>query len=292
MRAYRAALYGEDVQAPERAPDTLAALIFAYRRSHAWKVLAPATRRQRGNMLDRIAAKAGDKPAAEVNRQMVAAGRDAMSGPSAGKCFIDTLRGLYRWAVETGAAEADPTAGVKRPDTRTDGYDTWEDADIAAYEARWPLGTRERLWMAVLLYTGLRRGDAAALRADQIHDGVIETVTGKTGTPVVLPLHPELERAIAATPLGAKSLIGFASDTFGKKFRKACNAAGVTKSAHGLRKAAAVKLAEAGASVLELNAVFGWSGSREALRYTAKSDRARLARQAAERLRLFPPAKR
>jgi integrase len=294
MAAYRKALY-EGIGAPETAddePETLARLIAAYRRSPAWMGLAKATRRGRGNMLDRIIAKAGDMPAVEVDRAMVAAGRDAMSGPGAGKTFIDTLRGLYRWALETGHADDDPTAGVKRPDTSSEGHETWTEADVAAYESHWPVGTRERLWLGVLLYTGLRRSDAVRLSADNILGGTIETVTGKTGTPVVIPLHPELKSILDASPLGKRSLVGMHVDTFAKRFRKACLAAGVNKSPHGLRKAAAVKLAEAGASVLELNAFLGWTGSREALRYTAKADRARLARQAAERLNVFPPPKR
>ena len=60
-------------------------------------------------------------------------------------------------------------------------------------------------------------------------------------------------------------------------FRAACNAAGVQKSAHGLRKIAATRAAEAGATVAELEAMFGWSGGGMASLYTKTADRRRLA---------------
>lgn len=283
---YRAALYGDPKpdKEPENAPNTLATLIAAYRRSPAWTTLADATRRQRGNMLDRIASKAGDMDVADVDRRAVAAQRDAMRGYGAAKCFIDTFRGLFKWAVETGEVEDNPTLGVKRPSTKTDGWDTWTDADIAAYQAIWPVGTRERLWLALLLFTGLRLSDAVKLGPSHVKAGWIETVTGKTGTPVTIPLHPDLKAVLAASPLGKRSFIGMTENTFGRSFRKACDAAGVAGSAHGLRKAAAKKLGEAGATVLELNAIFGWTGAKMALKYTGAADRAKLAKSGMDRL--------
>jgi integrase len=60
-------------------------------------------------------------------------------------------------------------------------------------------------------------------------------------------------------------------------FREACKAAGVDKSAHGLRKTAARRAAEAGATVNELEAMFGWEGGTMALHYTRSANRRRLA---------------
>jgi integrase len=100
----------------------------------------------------------------------------------------------------------------------------------------------------------------------------------------MLPLHPELKAVLDASPLGNGSFIGMSANAFDKAFRRACRAAGVKGSAHGLRKAAATRLAEAGASVLELNAIFGWTGSKMAMKYCDKADRAKLARQGLERL--------
>ena len=56
-----------------------------------------------------------------------------------------------------------------------------------------------------------------------------------------------------------------------------CRAAGVPGSAHGLRKIAATRAANAGATVAQLEAIFGWSGGRMASLYTRAADRRRLA---------------
>ena len=64
----------------------------------------------------------------------------------------------------------------------------------------------------------------------------------------------------------------------GTEFVAAAKAAGVVgKSAHGMRKAAATRAAENGATERELEAIFGWSGGRMATLYTKSANRGRLA---------------
>ena len=64
-------------------------------------------------------------------------------------------------------------------------------------EQRWPLGTRWRLTLAVLL----RRGDAARLGRLPIKNGRISIATGKAGTQVTIPLAPKLVEAIKAVKI-------------------------------------------------------------------------------------------
>ena len=74
-------------------------------------------------------------------------------------------------------------------------------------------------------------------------------------------------------------------ESFGNWFGKACRAAAVNKSAHGLRKLAATRLIDAGVSEAELDAIMGWTpGSGMSRRYTRTRDTERLARQAAQKL--------
>jgi integrase len=83
-------------------------------------------------------------------------------------------------------------------------------------------------------------------------------------------------------------------ESFGNWFREACIAAGVSKSAHGIRKAAATADAEAGWTDAELDAKFGWTGRKMAAHYTRATSRERLSLAAAERTkreRLFPHRK-
>jgi len=55
-------------------------------------------------------------------------------------------------------------------------------------------------------------------------------------------------------------------------------------SAHGCRKIAATRAAEATATVPQLNAIFGWKGTAMASLYTEAAERKRLAAEAMTKL--------
>jgi len=58
----------------------------------------------------------------------------------------------------------------------------------------------------------------------------------------------------------------------------------VNKSAHGIKKLAATRIADAGATVAELEAIFGWNDGGMASLYTRTSDRTRLAKSGIEKM--------
>jgi integrase len=139
---------------------------------------------------------------------------------------------------------------------------------------------------------GLRRGDAVRLGREHHRDGVVMLRTEKSQgqITVTIPILPVLARTLAAGPCGELSFIvgehgkPLTKESFGNAFRHACRAAGVNKSAHGVRKIGATRAANNGATVAELEAIFGWSGGRMASLYTQAADRARLARRAIDKL--------
>jgi hypothetical protein len=67
---------------------------------------------------------------------------------------------------------------------------------------------------------------------------------------------------------------------FGNWFRKACDAAGVDKSIHGVRKASATMAANAGATEHMLLGHGGWSNLKTAQIYTRAAQIERLGREA------------
>lgn len=294
--AYRAALAGDPPKtrgAGKAHVGTLAWLLERHRDSTAWGDLSTATRRQRENIYRQVMAKAGAERAEAINQKSIAAGRDARKDtPAQARVFLDAMRGLFRWAHDAGLVAADPTAGVKNPKKRSGpGFPVWTEEDVAAYERRWPLGTKERVWLAVLLYTGLRRGDAVRLGRQHVRSGVATLVTEKTGQEVTLPLLPELLEALRAGPTGDLAFIcgerggAFTKESFGNVFKDACRAAGLpARSAHGVRKIGATRAADNGATVAQLEAIFGWSGGGMAALYTRAADRRRLAIGAMEKL--------
>jgi len=291
---YQAALLNKPRTAKHNSPPlgTLAWLLSHYRESAAWQSLSLATRRQRENIFRHVLETAGNKPFIAINTATINHGLERRSAtPAQARHFLDAMRGVFKWAVKHNHTKIDPTAGIDNPERKTgDGFPPWTEEHVAAYELRWPLGTRQRVWLATLLYTGLRRGDAVRLGRQHVRDGVITIKTEKTGTPVTLPILPVLAKTLAAGPTGDLTFIvgeggkPLTKESFGNLFRDACRAAGVPGSAHGCRKVAAVRAANHGATVAQLEAIFGWRGGRMASHYTQSADRRRLSTEAMHKL--------
>lgn len=293
--AYQAALRGEQpASAPAARSGSLAWLISRYREVDAWRSLSPATRRQRENIFKHAIRSAGTSSYHDITKATIVAGRDRRAGtPAQARHFLQAMRGLFAWAVEAGLVKHNPTDGVKDPKRpRTGGFPVWSEDDVERYCKRWPLGTKERVWLDVLLYTGLRRGDAVRLGRQHVRDGIaiLRTEKSQGEITVSIPILPVLARTLAAGPCGELAFIVGANgkpltkESFGNAFSDACRAAGVNKSAHGVRKIGATRAANNGATVAELEAIFGWTGGRMASLYTQAADRARLARRAINKL--------
>jgi integrase len=287
--------------APEIRSDSFAWLIARYRESRAWLDLSDATRSQREPYLKQVETNAGDVPYRAITEKKIAEGLEKRKAhPAGANCYLKAMRGLFAWAVKDPHVrlETNPAAGVARLDEEEgDGYHTWTEEEVAIAEKAWPLGTRERVALDVLRFTGLRKGDACRLGKQHVRNGVFRIATEKSRgkIEVVAPILPVLAATLAAGPIGDLAFIvgerglPMAKESFGTWFGEQCAALGLPGRAHGLRKAGATRAAENGATERQLEALFGWSeGSRESARYTKKADRKRLARAAAVLL-LKPP---
>jgi integrase len=291
---YRAALTTQPRRTRALGTNSLAWLITRYRESAEWRALSLATRRQRENIFHGVLETAGDQQYAKITHATIVAGRDRRAAtPAQARNFLDAVRGLFRWATSAGLVRADPTLGVKNPPRRKGpGFRMWTEEEMAAYERRWPLGTRQRVWLDVLAYTGLRRGDAVRLGRQHVRNGVAVLKIEKGGfqVTVTLPILPILTQTLAAGPTGDLTFVVGANgkpltkESFGNLFREACDAAGVPSTAHGVRKIAATRAAENGATVAELEAIFGWHGGAMASHYTREANRVRLAKEAMHKL--------
>lgn len=304
MEAYQAALAGEiaprlEIGTSRTRPGTIAALTVGYFNSLAFYSLAPETKRTRRNILERFRTEHGDKRIALLQRvhieKMVIA---KAATPAAARNFLNTIRSLLQLAVETGIRPDNPAVGVKRVKIRTDGYRTWTEDDIAAFEAKHQVGSRARLAFALLLYTGQRRSDIIQMGRQHVRGGVLFLrQQQKTGTPLEIPVHPELQAVLDATLSNHLTFLTtslgkpFSAAGFTNWFRECCNEAGLPKgtSAHGLRKAACRRLAEAGCSANVIAAISGHKSLNEVQRYTAAADQLRMARMGMDAMtKAFP----
>jgi integrase len=183
---------------------------------------------------------------------------------------------------------------------------SWPAAEMAAYEARWPLGTPERTAYELTKWTGARQGDIVQMRMSSVTkrpkldakgkltwDRFLMVTIGKgqlarirtKGEAKVVPVKitPMLEQTVIAfmkpgqdhlligargKPLGAGGMKAF--------FAKARAAAGLTRhgySQHGLRSFAASFAGSAGATTHQVAAVLGHEKPNEVtLRYMEEAN--------------------
>lgn len=273
---------------------TIDALIASYYTSPEWLTLRESTRRTYRGIVDRWKSEHGSKRVRMLERRHIAeqvAKTFQASGPHAANRLLYMLRLLMRFAMANDWRRDDPTIGVRPIRATSGGFETWSEDDIAKFEARWPKGTRERLAFALLLFTGQRRGDVVRMGYQHLSGDTVRVVQSKTGVALAIPLHPELRSVLAEasrdhlTFLTTAKGSPFSAAGFGNWFRDTCNAAGLKdRSAHGLRKAAARRLAEAGCSVLQIASITGHRTLREIARYTAAADQERMARSAVAKM--------
>jgi integrase len=256
----------------------------------AWSGLSNATRKQRSCIYKQVLETAGQEPYAKVTEATILAGKARRSKtPHQARNFLDAMRGLFRWAKEASFIKADPTLGVRNPERKKgDGFLAWTEEHVEAYQARWPLGTRQRVWLDVLLYTGLRRGDAVRLGRPHTRSGSIKTE--KNGVEVPVIILPILQATLDAGPCGDLTFVvgengrPLTKESFGNEFKVACKVAGVPGSAHGVRKRAATRMADNGATEAQLMAVFGWTDAKMAAHYTRTANRRKLAAESIAKL--------
>jgi integrase len=147
-----------------------------------------------------------------------------------------------------------------------------------------------------MLYTGQRRSDVVIFGRQHLRDGWLHFTQQKNRSrnPITLavPVVSELQHIIDATLSDTLTFLvtefgrPFTANGFGNRFRKWCDEAGLPSecSAHGLRKAAATRLAEAGATESEIGAITGHRTSREVSRYTKAARQKILAKSGMSKL--------
>src|SRR5262252_3434778 len=276
---------------PDRHPARSARRSRPITGDNRFTALAPGTQRLRREILESFRAEHGDKRLAGLQKQHVAAILGAKK-PFAARNWLTALRGLMQFAVAAGLIGRDPTADLARAKAKAGRIHTWTETEIEQYEARHPIGSRARLAMALLLYTGQRRSDVIRMGPQHIRRGVLSVMQQKTGTELAIPVHPRLAETIAATECGHLAFLVTASgapfsiDGFGNLFREWCDEAGLPQrcSAHGLRKAACRRLAETGCSAPQIAAISGHKTLKEVQRYIEEADQARLAQAAIRRM--------
>jgi enterobacteria phage integrase len=305
QEAYRAALLGQ--MSPDRqrklppAPGTIAALIVCYMKSGAYLNLRATTKRGYASRIEALRAEHGHRAVSGLTRERIEAGILGRyhDRPGAALSLLKMLRVLMHHAMSLDDRNPlklryDPSAGIKRP--KAGEIRAWTDAETAAFERRWPLGSKERTAYALMLYVGAARADVHRMtwrQIDEIKSGVTYT-RSKTGVSIEIDLHQELRRALEHAARDHVTVINtafgrpFTAAGFSQFMRHAIKAAGlpIECKPHGLRKTLGRRLADDGATAHEIMAVLGHTTLAEAERYTREADRRRGGRQGIAKLKV------
>jgi integrase len=281
-------------------PGSLNALVTSYYTSPEFRGLKASSQKVRRQVIEKFRGERapsgqtfGDKPIKGLTRihiKEIISTRSAT--PEAANSLLKALRVLLGFAVDQQLIAHNPAIGVKRFRSKGDGYHCWSESEITAFKAAFPIGSTERLVFALCLYTAQRISDVVRMGWQHVRAERIAVRQLKTGASLLLPMHPELIEVLAAT---SKTNLTFLVDDNGAPlyagrlsawFARQCDLAGLPAcTAHGLRKAAATRLANAGASVEMIKAVTGHKTAKEVERYVKQADQARLAEQALALLR-------
>lgn len=269
-------------------PGSISALIAVYYGTPEFTGLAASSKATYRNMLERFRQAHGEKQVATLTRSHIKAIIGAMSEtPSAANNLLDRIKMLMKIAMDDGWRSDDPTYRVRGFKTDGEGFYTWNEDDIAKFCDAYPRGTKARLAMGLMLYTGQRRSDMVLMGWQHVSGDRIRVRQIKTDAYLSIPMHQELATLIDQAPKTDMTFVltdfgkPFSSNGFGNRMKKWCRAAGLPDcTSHGLRKAAARRLAEAGCSNSEIMAVTGHKTDKEVTRYTKAASQITLSDRA------------
>lgn len=300
MAAYNAAKavtkYGKaaPVKAGVVVPGSFEDIISQYYASPKFKGLSQITRSTYRNEIEKLRKEHGHKPFLDLDRKgvnkLIAEKADR---PGAANKVLRTVKMLVKFAIEElEFIDHDFTVGIKKMTVEGDGFVAWSELAIEQFEAAFPLGSRPRLALALLLYTGQRRGDVIRMGRQDVFKNHIKVRQQKTKTPLEIPVHPELKKVLDLVTVDIPAFLltdhgkPYTPAGFGNWFGDRCREAGLSKgyNAHGLRKAAARRLAEAGCTTNEIMSITGHKSIAEVERYTRSAAQPKLAAAAFAKL--------
>lgn len=238
-----------------------------------------------------ICAKAGKVKARAVRPEHIRSDMDSATVPAD---RLRAWRAWGAWCVERGLITSDPSVSVKPPKAeKNDGHPPWTAADIAAFRARWPVGTAPRAVMELAHWTGARVSDLVRLGPQMVGpDGVLTYRQSKTKAPAHVPWLCPLPHFAAGTEFDRQAMRQAIAPFSGQlcliptqtgkprspkavstMIQKCAKAAGISVSIHGLRKTRAITLIEGGATTHEAMAWTGHLTEKELAHYARAYNR-------------------
>jgi integrase len=265
---------------PPAGKGTLRWLCEQYLQSAEYKRLDPRTQYVRRLIIDGVCVRDGGKPYALMEARHVRRRRDEKADkPEAANSLIDALRQVFAFAVDNDLAERNPAKDVPYLKSGSEGFHTWSIEEVRQFEDRHAVGTKARLALALLLYTGQRRSDVVTFGRQHLKNGWLNftQVKNRRRKPITLsiPVRSEFEGDRRRNALRQH-------DVSRDRVRQALHREWIRQlvspalrrsrfvTLFGARPAQLLPhvLAELGAGESEIMAITGHTTSKEVVRYT------------------------
>lgn len=293
------------------APGTLAALVAEFKASAEFREKGARTRESYTRYYDFLATKYGKLRVADLPREFVIELRDKHADtPRKANYLVTLLKRILSFAMDRPSKyglTVNPAAKVKALRTGA-GHRPWEEHEIEAFRSCWKIGTAERAAFELLLGTGQRAEDVAAMtRQQRLADGWVKVRQMKTNELVEIPEMAEATKAVepylvhvetlvadaeckaiakGKTPparpmvifVTPKTLRPMTDDYFKHMMIDAYREAGLAGvTTHGLRYTAGTRLKEAGCEWELIGSILGHRTVQMIRKYSEKRRNARLA---------------
>ena len=157
--------------------------------------------------------------------------------PAAANARVKELKALFNWAIRAELSRYNPATKIEKIGGKSEGFYTWTERDVEAFEAHWPLGSKQRLAMAIMLYLGVRRSDAIRIGNGHVSGAFVKfwQFKNRERSPkeLILPIVAQLREALDASELGADTWLvaddgePYTETNFFARFKKWCVAAGM-----------------------------------------------------------------
>lgn len=274
---------------PKPKAGTIAAGCSAYLSSGEFRDLSDGYRPVIRRHVDAIRLTGGTGMMADLRTRHIDADLEPLT-PAVAKSRRKAWRKLVPFWRRRGWVESDVSeASHSKPQPKTDGHIEWTQDDVDQFRQFWPVDTPQRHAMELAQWTGARASDLVKLGPGMIdRDGLLTFTQQKTGQPAYVPwscpaqgLEPQRETLLQyPTPHMVFLVTRFEKPRSVKAFSQWFSAAATDAklpnlTAHGLRKYRMNQLAEAGASVLQMQSWVGHMTLDEVVHYTRRVDRRR-----------------
>jgi integrase len=276
----------------EFMPGSLGWAIEKFLQSPLYNERAETTKRNYRRVLDQLRDKYGTGLLAHLKPRHVRTMRNeiAKTSTTAADIGMSLISALWNFAVEQLGLEldADPTHGVPRVHEVKHEHEPWPQELIERFLSEAKPWLRWAVTLA--LYTGQRRSDLVKMKWSQFDGEYIEVRQRKTGALLSIPCHKALRAELESVPRTAETiLVGergapISSITLAAVVRAKLRQMGIDGYAiHGLRKNAAVALADAGCDAFEIAAITGHRTTAMVAHYAKRHDQRRRARSAMDK---------